>query len=184
MGDPITTVLGQQTVASFGGVQFPSGDGCPLSLNNNGDYYLRTGFNAGCAVLRGHLGALVGMPSSLSATTGGTHTMYLDAGAANAGSLYLVAGTTSGTRPGFMLGGHNVPLNLDWWLNLSCTAANTTVYGNTMGLLDAQGRATATFNFPVGYPYFAGTGFHHAFGVINGSGIVTLVSEPAALLMY
>ena len=31
---------------------------------------------------------------------------------------------------------------------------------------------------------FAGTNFHHAFGVINGSGIVAFTSEPASLLMY
>jgi hypothetical protein len=183
-GDVFTTAAGAQTATTASAIVFPSGDGCTLALNNNGDYFLRAQFTTGSAMLRGHLGSLLATPSSLSATAGGVQTMELDAGAANGTNLYLVAGTTSGTRPGFDLGGQHVPLNLDWWLNLSCTAANSAVYVNTYGVLDLQGRATASFHFPAGYGYFAGLTFHHAFGVIDGSGIVRHVSEPASLLMY
>ena len=183
--DNYPTVAGPTNSFTAGGVQFPSGDSCPLGLNNNGDVVHAAFFNTGAAAVRTRLGSMGGCsPSAVSATTGGSHTMQLDAGAANAGRLYIVVASMSGTRPGFDFGGFHVPLNLDSWFNLALAAANTAVYTNTLGFLDAQGRATASFNMPAGYPSFAGATINHAFGVIDGAGNITHVSLPGGVLLY
>jgi hypothetical protein len=185
--DSLTTSLGTGTWNSTSLVgNFGSGDGGPAWFSNSGDFVVRPSIGGAptAAIVRGHVGALVATPSSVPVATGGTQTMHLDASPANAGSLYLVVGSMHGTRPGFDFGGVHVPLNMDDWLGLTMQAANSAVLGNTMGVLDAQGRATAFFNFPRGYPAFAGTHFDNAFAVITGSGILTMVSEPAGLLTY
>jgi hypothetical protein len=183
-GDTIVTASGPQTASGFGGGQFPTGDGCPLSLNNHGDLFLRTSLASGSAIVRGHLGSLTAVPASLSAALGGSQLFTIDAGSAHAGEIYLLAGGMSGTRPGFAFGGMHVPLVPDAWLNLSISNANTPVYSNTLGLLDGQGRASAAFNFPAGYPAFAGSTFHHVVVALDGGGNVKLVSEPASLLLH
>jgi hypothetical protein len=185
--DSLTTSLGTGTwnSTSLAG-NFGSGDGGPAWFNNNGDFAVRPSIGGAptAAIVRGHVGALVATPSSVPVATGGTQKMYLDASPAQAGNLYLVVGSLHGTRPGFDFGGVHVPLNMDDWLGLTMQAANSAVLSNTMGVLDAQGRATAFFNFPRGYPQFAGTHFDNAFAVIDGSGTLKMVSEPAGLLTY
>jgi hypothetical protein len=183
--DNYPTVAGPTNSFTAGGIQFPSGDSCPLDLNNNGDVVHAAFFNTGSAAVRTRLGSLGGCsPSAVSTATGGSHVMQLDAGVANAGNIYIIAGSVSGTRPGFTLFGQQVPLNIDYWFNLSLSAANTAVYANTFGTLDAQGRATASFNMPAGYPAFAGTLVNHAYGVIDNAGNITHVSLPGGVLLY
>jgi hypothetical protein len=182
--DNYPTVAGPTLSFTAGGVQFPSGDSCPLDLNNNGDVVHAAFFNTGSAAVRTRIGSLACSPSAVSTATGGSHVMKLDAGVANAGAIYLIAGSVSGTRPGFQFGGFTVPLNIDYWFNLSLQAANSAVYANTFGTLDAQGRATASFNMPAGFPAFAGLTVNNAYGVIDGSGNVTHVSLPGGVLLY
>jgi hypothetical protein len=182
--DTYPTVAGPTLSFTAGGVQFPSGDSCPLDLNNNGDVVHQAFFNTGGAAVRARLGSMDCSPSAVSTATGGSHVMKLDAGVANAGSIYLIAGSVSGTRPGFPFSGFTVPLNIDYWFNLSLQAANSAVYTNTFGVLDAQGRSTASFNMPAGYPAFAGLTVNHAYGVIDGGGNVTHVSLPGGVLLY
>lgn len=184
--DVYTTASGTLTANGVdGGIQFNSGDGCPMTLNNNGDFVRRisTGNGVGCAV-RGMLGGLRASPASVSAN-GGTQNWELNAGAANAGRLYVIAGTLSGTRPGFDFGGSNIPLNQDAWFSLSLQAANGAVYTSSWGLLDANGHATASFNFPAGFNYFLGATFHHAFVALDLSTVQpTFVSQPASVRLY
>jgi hypothetical protein len=186
--DPYTTVSGPQVAFSAGGIQFPSGDSCPLDLNNNGDVvhaaFFPVGTGSGELAIRARIGSMDCSPSALSTATGGSQVMKLDAGVANAGNIYLIAGTASGTRPGFSFGGFTVPLNIDYWFNLSLQAANSAVYTSSFGTLDAQGRATASFNMPPGYPAFAGITINNAYGVIDGGGNVTHVSLPGGILLY
>jgi hypothetical protein len=168
--DVYQTVGGPTVSFTAGGVQLPSGDGCPLDLNNNGDIVHNAFFNTGGAVVRARLGSLGAEPSAISSTTGGTQTMQLDATAANAGNLYLVAGTLAGTRPGLTILGFDVSLNFP-------------VYTNSLGFLDAQGKGTASFIVPAN-PSFAGANVNHAFGVLDISGNITHVSRPCGLLNY
>jgi hypothetical protein len=172
-------------MSSSGGIQFQSGDGCPLTLNNHGDFVRRVNFSAGgSANMRGHLGALMAAPAAVP-VAGGRQTFELDAGAAQAGRFYLLAGSLSGTRPGLPLGAVTMPLNYDTWFRLSIGAFQGVLYTNAMGFLDAQGKATAHFDFPAGYPSFTGLTLHHAFVVVDmATAQPTFASEPASLLFY
>jgi len=158
-----------------GGIQFPSGDGCPLDLNDHGDVahsaIVTTGpTTTGGVCVRTRIGSLFATPSAISATNGGTQTMRLDAGVANAGALFLVAGTLFGTRPGIPIGPYVVPLN-------------PALYVNTVGFLDAQGKATVLFTLPPA-PFAAGVDVNHAFGVIDGTGNISHVSRACGALLY
>lgn len=185
-GDVYTTVFGTQTSNGVaGGIQFSSGDGCPQTLNNNGDFVRRISSGNGIGVsVRGMLGGLTALPASVP-STGGTQTWEIDAGTANANRLYVCAGTLSGTRPGQLLLGANLPLNADVWFNLSLGAANGSVYTNSWGLLDVNGRANASWNFPAGFGFLNGAMFHHAFLVLEPSTVTpTFVSQPASVKLY
>lgn len=109
--------------------------------------------------------------------TGGRQDFALDAGTANAGRLYLLAGSY-GSEPGFQFGAVHVPLNPDSWLSMSLALANTVVYPGSLGFLDAQGRGSAAFWLPpIADPSLVGTVLEHAF-VLVGSGGVTFASNP------
>ncbi len=184
--DQFVTQTGTQIAYTLGGSQYNSGDGSPMTFNNNGDFTVRAAFlgNGTGAVVRGMLGGLQASPASIPAS-GGTQSWELDAGTANAGGLYVVAGTLSGTRPGFTLGSTTIPLNQDFWFPLSLQAANGSVYTNSWGFLDANGKATESFNFPAGFGYLQGALFHHAFVVLDIATVTpTFVSQPASLRLF
>ncbi|MCA8964066.1 MAG: hypothetical protein H6838_09555 [Planctomycetes bacterium] len=178
----------QQVTNISGPLQFPSGDSSTLGFNNNGDFITRPFFTATpaasslSAIVKGHIGAMQATPTSIPGT-GGTQSFQLDAGVANAGFIYLIAGTASGTRPGLPFQQLQIPLNVDFWFNGSLAAANSAMYANSFGFLDAQGKASASFNFP-NYPAFAGLSLNHAFVVLDPSTGPTMVSEPTSVLIY
>ena len=185
-GDGIqTSTLPTPTTANnTGGVQTPSGDGCPLGLNNQGDAVQRVNFNVGGAIVRTHLGSNNCTPSAISATNGGSHTMQLDAGLANANQLYLVACSGAGSRPGFSFGGAHIDLNIDAWTNLALNLLNLPPWTNTFGVLDANGRATASFTLPAGFNPLAGQDLRHALVVLDFYTLNVLFSgEPCGLLL-
>ena len=185
-GDVYTTVSGTQTSNGVaGGIQFNGGDGSPVTLNNNGDFVRRISSGNGIGVVaRGMLGGLTASPASVS-SAGGTQTWDIAAGLGNAGRLYVCAGTLSGTRPGFVQFGAQIPLNPDFWFNLSLQAGNGPVYTNSWGLLDANGNASATWNFPAGFGWMQGATFHHACVVLDIATVLpTFVSQPASVRLY
>jgi hypothetical protein len=185
-----STAYGPQPTFSIGGIQFPSGEGSTLSLTSDGDWATRVGYTNGNghgSIVRCKIGALDGAPSALSATLGGLHTMKLDAGVAHAGELYVVIAGGSGTRPGFDFGGGHIPLNPDAVTQLSIdslTAFPGTPWGTTLGLLDGNGRGTATFTMPAGFPQLAGMGLNHVMAVIDLGLNVHFVSPPTGALLY
>ncbi len=81
----------------------------------------------------------------MSATTGGDLDMFLDAGVANAGRLYLMAGSMSGSSPGLNVGGLHVPLNPDWFTSAVLDNLGYPPFQEFWGTLDGQGRATISF---------------------------------------
>lgn len=108
----------------------------------------------------------------LSVSAGGRQDFALDAGPAHAGRYYLLAGAT-GTSPGVLLGGLAVPLNVDPWLSLSLALANTPVYPNSLGVLDATGRAAAALVLPpLNDPSLVGQALWHAYVVHDGQSFV------------
>lgn len=170
--DYYPTVAGPTNSFTAGGMQFPSGDGCPLDLNNNGDVVYAAFFNTGGAVARTRIGSLNAKPSAIAQAAGGVQTMQLDAGVANAGNLYAVMGSFAGTLPGIPLGGNLiVPLNFP-------------LYTNSLGFLDAQGQAGAALTLPGPLSGFAGLQISHAFGVIDNAGNITHISRPCSVLLY
>ncbi|MEM7310229.1 MAG: hypothetical protein AAF682_26375 [Planctomycetota bacterium] len=120
---------------------------------------------------------LEGYPKSISLAAGGTATLLLDAGSAYAGALYGVAGTLSGTSPGLPVGALQAPLNPDAYFALSIQAP-APLFEGTVGLLDAQGKATARVNIAAGTdPSLAGLELHHAYLALGPAGGVELVSN-------
>jgi hypothetical protein len=69
----------------------------------------------------------------------------LDLGAANAGRSYHLLGTANGTTPGITFQGISLPLNSDVIFRASYQSANTGRFQDTLGVLDASGRAQARF---------------------------------------
>lgn len=185
-----TTTIGTGVATSstsYGGPQ-SNGDGCSAWFNNNGDFVFRQSIDNGvlAAVVRGHSGMLVAKPASISVVTGGTQTFAIDAGPAKAFNFYVVIGTQSGTRPGFVLpqfGALNIPLNFDGWTQLSLDLANSSVYTNSIFLTDANGQATAAFNLPGGLAPGSML-LHHAAVGLDFSLMETFVTEPGALKLY
>lgn len=82
----------------------------------------------------------------ISTGTGGSAELVLGAGVAHAGELYVVAGTLSGTEPGFDVVGLHVPLNWDQFTNWTIQMAGGGYFQSFVGTLDGQGDARATFD--------------------------------------
>lgn len=103
----------------------------------------------------------------LSITTGGSQKISLDAEPRNASNVYLMLGSASGVTPGLKLGSVTLPLVVDSYFDFTATSPNSLIR-TSLGLLDAQGRANASFDLPTGLPIsFAGTVLHHAFVVMK-----------------
>jgi hypothetical protein len=123
-------------------------------------------------------------PTSISLATGGVQVMAVSASALAAGSTYLIAGSASGTAPGFFAGPFFVALNPDAWFDFTIQNPNVPPLGNTLGLLDVTGGATATLTVPTGLPpSLAGVVVNHVVGVVTPGGIVVGISQPVSLLL-
>jgi hypothetical protein len=86
---------------------------------------------------------------SLSASSGGTITLFLDAGPSYAGREYIVGGSISGAYPGTTLpGGNVIPLNIDPLTRLILHNLNGPVFQGFMGNLDSEGKAQAVLSVP------------------------------------
>ncbi len=112
---------------------------------------------------------LVACGGNVSVTQGGELSLHLDAGAGNAGKVYVVLGSISGTKPGTPLpGGSVIPLNFDAYFNLTLAQPNMPPLVDSFGALDLQGRGLAKFFMPSGSDIvLVGTTVWHAFAVIE-----------------
>ena len=128
--------------------------------------------------------ALVADLYEISLAIGGSQTMTLTA--PNAGDLYLLLGSVSGTSPGIASGGFVLPLNVDSYLLRTLNAPNSPPLANSLGTLDSGGEATATFSLPLGLdPGLVSLVVHHAYATVNSTtGQVNFVSNavPVTLL--
>ena len=117
-------------------------------------------------------GALVVRPNFVNYNSGGLVFFDLDAGVANAGRAYILAGTFSGFKPGFNLNGVNIPVNIDAYTNFTLGAGGGLTTGFT-GTLNSNGQASASISFPALLgPAFIGLEFHHAFATFSGGQVV------------
>jgi len=126
---------------------------------------------------------LWGDVSALCLQAGGSQDLLLEAGAGFAQLPYVIAGSANGTA-GIAIGQSVVPLTLDKYTLFSLNP-NPAFFQNTIGLLDAEGRAKATLVAPPGLnPGLAGLTFHHA-AVVFDLFLTTpqLISAAVPLLM-
>lgn len=172
-------------------LQFPSGDGNTLGFTGTGDFVIKPGITApsGSFVARGHIGSMHSIPSAMDSVTGGTVNFSIDATPAHAFSVYVILGTTSGTNPGFPspLGPQNIPLNFDFWTQLSLDLANSGVYTNSLWFTDAQGvgMVPASFNLPGGVAGVQGLQLHHAAVLLDFNTLAsTFVTEPSGITIF
>ncbi len=104
----------------------------------------------------------------IGATPGGLQRLRADAGAAHAGRVYLVIGSFSGISPGIPIApGVTVPLNLDNYMLFTLNNTNTPILNPSLGVLDAQGRASFTFALPAGLVFPPTAKINHAMIVIS-----------------
>jgi hypothetical protein len=98
---------------------------------------------------------------------GGTINFFLEAGAGSGNRNYVLLGTVSGTTPGTPLPGGTVtlPLNWDLFTNLVIDLINTSIFDKFMGILDADGSASAKMNLGTLPPGYVGTVMHFAYGL-------------------
>ena len=108
--------------------------------------------------------------TQLSAAAGGTQSFDLRTWDCTlGGDAYLLAGSASGTDPGFVVDGVSVPLNLpDPWFSFAVASANAGPWSGNFGVLDAGGRASASLSLPPGLPpNLVGTHLDHAYVVFD-----------------
>lgn len=118
------------------------------------------------------------------AATKSTQNLKINAGVANAGRLYWLFGSATGTSPGTPVGGITIPLNFDPWTGLTITLANTATLVNTRGTLDTSGSATAQIivgNLST-QPALIGFVLYHAYLVFDSNHNYHMASNPVTLL--
>ena len=115
----------------------------------------------------------------LSLAGGGVQQLDLSAGAGHGFQTYLVLGSAGGTSPGVPVDGQLLPLNpVDPYFKYTLLAPGAAPLAGSLGILDAEGRAQATFTLPAGAlaPELAGAVFHHAY--------VVLASPPSVGVVF
>ncbi len=120
----------------------------------------------------------------VSLSSGGTHSLYLDGTAANAGKPYVMLGSASGTTPGLIVDGIALPLNADNYSILLLNQLNSGPFKRTAGLLDAEGRADALIDIAPGTNGggLIGATVNHAF-VVFDAGVVSFASNATELTL-
>jgi hypothetical protein len=129
-------------------------------------------------------GSLVGTPAQISIATGGSQALDMDFGPGLGGKIYLVLGSASGFTPGFALKGHDIPLNLDAYTQITLQNPNSFLLSNSFGVLSAAGTAQAQFNLPPGAPpSLAGLVVHHAALAAQGGSQILGVTNAAPVTL-
>ncbi|MFH0946570.1 MAG: C25 family cysteine peptidase [Planctomycetota bacterium] len=142
-----------------------------------------SGWNIDDLLVRGfdHDPSLWAEQYEISVSTGGSADLVLDAGIAHAGATYLIAGSLSGTDPGFNVSGVHVPLNIDNFTGLTLQLAGSPYLVGFVGTLDGLGAARATFDTvgPLG-PAWVGQAASFAYAVLP-VGATGFVSNPVTV---
>jgi FG-GAP-like repeat/FG-GAP repeat len=122
---------------------------------------------SGIAEVHSGVGATLdrGTVTTISLAAGGTQTLSIDVGATRgAGKSYLVLGSLSGSTPGFAFNNLLVPIKFDIYTSSLLTSINQIPLLGALGALNTQGRGTAQFVIPAGFPAaLAGLELTHAF---------------------
>lgn len=183
-GKDASILLKLSGTGTFGVCVSPGGD-----VNGDGQLDVLVGdpgttTSAGAVhVYSGSQLALATDTHEVSLANQGVQTMSLVAGAQNAGKIYLVLGSMTGTTPGLMLGTLRLPLNVDPYFSLVLSVPNTPLLTPSLGQLDASGNATVKFTAVPQIPAsLVGTTFHHAYVVLSQTPF-DLVSNAAPVTL-
>ena len=121
---------------------------------------------------------------AVSVSQGGIQNHQLGACAEHAGDLFLLAGSTTGTSPGFTFSGLPVPLNPDAYFLFTVNHPGTPPLAGSFGLLDAFGLAEASFSLPPGSAAtLAGLVVNHAYAVLDGATLQLEAVSPAVAVL-
>jgi hypothetical protein len=128
---------------------------------------------------------LTGNVATIDLGTGGALNMSLSS-PSYPNFPYFVLGTTTGTSPGFVFDGLNIPLNpTGIYFQLTLGLAANFLTGQ-IGFLSGSGTGSAAFTVPAGLdPALAGTTVSHAFAVLTLGNLSNLqsVSNPLDVLL-
>ncbi|MCA8944250.1 MAG: aryl-sulfate sulfotransferase [Planctomycetes bacterium] len=111
----------------------------------------------------------------LSVSAGGSVDFHVVAGPSHAADFYLVLGSASGVAPGVTFNQDvRLALNFDGYMSTTLNSANTFPFSNTLGTLDASGRADGSFTLPGGILPAAAIGleFHHSFVLFDADSML------------
>ena len=126
------------------------------------------------------VGLKINLPT-ISVSTVGSRILSLDAGVANAGRIFFMLGTFTGTTPGVTLAGGTVlPLNPSFYLTWTASNPNTAPLTNSLAHLNGSGQATTLFTLPHLPPSAAGLVLHHAYVLLQP---IDFVSNPVSLTL-
>jgi hypothetical protein len=168
-------------------VSFGTGSGRGWALNESGTVAFGGTFGSigsgSSATFRLPAGTLFVNPAGLSSSAGGTAQIRTHLGSNNAGRTYLTLASQSGSAPGLPLGLVTLPLNPDSLTNAALLGVNSPPWGQTLGILNDAGQATATLTLPAGLTALTGLQITFATLAIEASGIpfVAAASTPAQL---
>ena len=115
---------------------------------------------------------LVADHGTISVKRGGAQQLTLRAGAAHAGRVYQLAGSLTGTRPGFRLAGLDVALNPDAYF-VHTVKVGAPPITPASGRLDASGEGRAALALPPLPASLVGVKAHHAFVLLAPAPIYT-----------
>ncbi len=112
----------------------------------------------------------------------------MDAGTTQASRLYWIFGSVTGTSPGVTLaspaGSVNIPLNPDFYTDITIGLANSAILTKTRGVLDASGKGSASLNVPkITNSSAIGVKFYHAYLVYDAKNNLYLASNPVELML-
>jgi len=106
---------------------------------------------------------------------------------ANAGQVYLLLGTMSGTEPGIDVPSTHLSLNADSYFNHLLLSAGGNLIPGALGQFDHDGKAAATLSIPPGAAInLSGLELHHAFIVLDPAvpGMVVGTSDPVVTFLF
>jgi hypothetical protein len=117
---------------------------------------------------------------NISIAKGQLSTITLEAGAANANKTYILLASWD-CMPGMNVDGHMLYLSSDWLFNFTKSNYNNSMFQNTLGTLNSQGKAIARFlTFGPLNANYLGENIYFSYAILTGSGRpITYASLPA-----
>jgi hypothetical protein len=116
----------------------------------------------------------------VSLSQGVAQGLQLGACLEHAGDFYFLAGSATGTSPGFVLGGLPVPLNPDAYFLHTLSHPGSPPLATSFGVLDAWGKGSSSCALPPGsQATLAGLTLHHAYAVLDAGTLQLEAVSPA-----